>query len=86
MKHFSFLMAAVAIAAAPAMAVTSSLSDPLEMPYYESFAGAQLTSADWEVIPISGETATMRAITWNEELGLTPFLKLDKGMFDVLND
>ena len=86
MKRFSFLMAAVAIAAAPAMAVTSSLSDPLEMPYYESFAGAQLTSADWEVIPISGETATMRARTWNEELGLTPFLKRDKGMFEVLND
>lgn len=86
MRNLSFLLAVAAIGTASAMALPSSVDNPLTMPYSEGFAAAQVTSGDWEVIPISGETATMRAVNWNEELGLTPFLDRDKGMFEILND
>ncbi len=64
----------------------NSLDNPLAMPFYENFADGRYDNEGWEVIPVSGETATL-SLTYHDPVsGLIPYVDRDKGMLVVNND
>lgn len=64
----------------------NSLDKPLAMPFYENFAGGRYDNEGWEVIPVSGETATLSLTDHDPVSGLIPYVDRDKGMLVVNND
>ena len=64
----------------------NSLDNPLAMPFYENFAGGSYDNEGWEVIPVSGEAATLSLTDHDPVSGLIPYIDRDKGMLVVNND
>ena len=85
MKKLSSLLLSVMAGVSMATA-TNSPDNPLPMPYSEGFDNASFTSGEWSIIPISGETATMKLVSYDPVSGLYPHMQRDKGFMLVEND
>lgn len=64
----------------------NSLDKPLAMPFYENFAGGKYDHEGWEVIPVSGETATLSLTDHDPVTGLVSYVDRDKGLLVINND
>lgn len=64
----------------------NSLDKPLAMPFYENFAGGRYDNEGWEVIPVSGETATLSLTDHDPVTGLVSYVDRDKGLLVINND
>lgn len=64
----------------------NSLDKPLAMPFYENFAGGKYDNEGWEVIPVSGETATLSLTDHDPVTGLVSYVDRDKGLLVINND
>ncbi len=87
MKKTTLLSILAACLCTPlATAAPNTIESPLGMPYSEGFADAAYGEADWEVIPVSGETATVSLVSHDPTIGLFPTGTRDKGFLHVEND
>lgn len=81
-KPYTLILTLAALTAS----AENSLDKPLAMPFYENFAGGKYDHEGWEVIPVSGETATLSLTDHDPVTGLVSYVDRDKGLLVINND